>query len=83
MIFILRDGQWIDLSLFRSDREAGVVDLVTVWVGSRGRQARNDGSRREGVSSFFFCRAGTTPMINRVKGYGEEARGKRKREMGV
>ena len=51
---ILRDGQWIDLSLFRSDREAGVVDLVTVWVGSRGRQARSDGSRREGVSSFFF-----------------------------
>ena len=32
---------------------------------------------------FFFARAGTTPMINRVKGYGEEAGGREKREMGV
>ena len=40
--------------MFRSDREAGVVDLVTVWVGSRGRQAGTAGSRREGVSSFFL-----------------------------
>jgi len=37
-----------DLSSFRSDREVGVVDLVTVWVGSRGRQAGTAGSRREG-----------------------------------
>ena len=45
------DRRWIDLSLSRSDWEAEVVDLLTVWVGCGDRQAGSAGSPREDVLS--------------------------------
>ena len=53
------DRRWIDLSLSRSDWEAEVVDLVTVWVGCRDRP----------VLVERMCQVFCRNDVNRVKGY--------------